>query len=400
MHIDDALIDEQTGAALVRGQIELGEAPALNEHFRLAEHKMILVYFNLFESGDFAIRPLLSFERLKTGFYKTETKGVYLRLPTLNHWFLRDWEPQYAQLTGGCLCHPHVGFGCYHVIRMEVETDFNEEGLTFKIEGALAAEQSRSYQRGVFALRGARTGTPFLVRGTIPWSLLRIFGIGSPRAEGRYLKRPTSLETVDHIALSGENLQDLVIGRNCSYVSGVMRFEAPSDEWSNELTAKILELSFRHDVLHFSSCGPLDKLSNGFYEPAHAARYSTHNLSIWGLGKAQLMRMTRFWFPSRQSTMASQGDNLGLIDFEAAVTRGALQRKISQEIATFDMHAENTDRGVHLTITGTLRPFNEREYELYMETVEDGQPAEVRPWETFSLQADIPRALFIARHAF
>lgn len=88
---------------------------------------------------------------------------------------------------------------------------------------------------------------------------------------------------------------------------------------------------------------------------------------------------------------------MGVIGFEAAVTRGALQTKICQEIASFDMRAENTDRGVHLDITGTLRPFKERAYELYMENLEDGQHSEVRPWETFSLRADIPRALFIAQ---
>jgi hypothetical protein len=86
-----------------------------------------------------------------------------------------------------------------------------------------------------------------------------------------------------------------------------------------------------------------------------------------------------------------------MISFEAAVTRGVIQGTIHQKIASFDMRGENTDCGVRLDISGTLMPFEERAYELYMKSLEDGQHAEVRPWETFSLQADIPRALFIAR---
>jgi len=78
-----------------------------------------------------------------------------------------------------------------------------------------------------------------------------------------------------------------------------------------------------------------------------------------------------------------------------------LQKKIHQEIATFDMRVENDDQGMHLDITGTLRSFNERAFDLYIESLEDGQPAAgVRPWETFSLRADLTRAFFTARHGF
>lgn len=399
MHIRDALIDEQTGAVLARGQIEFADAMSLDERFRLPSHSMILVDFNAYDGGGFALRPCVSFERLESGFCRAETKGAYLSLRTLSDWFLWDSNTEYAQLTGGCLCLPfNVRTGCYHVIRMEIETEFGEDGLAFKIEGELAGELSEGgHQYRVFAPRGACAGSRFRAHGTISWPVLKILGIQKVSAAKRFTESPAVVETVDRIGPGGKNLEDLVIGDFGFYVSGQMRFDAPSEARSHVSPFPVLGLGLSNDTLSFAYCGPLKKLSNGFYEPSYLALHATHNVSIWGLGKAELVRRTGFWYPPRQTALACQGDHLGMVGFDAAVTRGALQSKIHQKIASFDMRGENTDRGIHLDISGTLMPFEEQEYAFYMKRLEDGQSVEVRPWETFSLQADIPRALFIAR---
>jgi hypothetical protein len=398
MHINDAQIDFDTGDPIVLGAIELTGADPRNEAIRMPEHRMIRLHLGSQGFMGLVCRPVIDFVRLDNGFCKAICAGPTIRMSigmTLINGVLLDAavaQKQSGRAWGGGYPRGTLEVelrAIYQISSFDLTTELVSEGLKLHLTGDFSPARAVDDRPVV----PPPAGSGFVLRALVPWATLLIKGyrFGDRRfvSQGRAVKGGEEIEGLNPL-----RLQHLMIaeGLGWPYVFGRMLLMDASASRAVEPAKDFVTLSYATspdtDSLSVSDTQRLQLLSNGFYRGSA----STHGIRFKTVNKKLLDEIMR---SRARGLISSQGHELGelrrqtLYGYDAGDSLG----HIEQNIASFDLVAGLTPRGLHVVITGTLNDFDAHTFKMHKEQ----RNSTLQPWQRFSVDFHLPWALLRAR---
>jgi hypothetical protein len=388
MHLNEALIDDVTGGAIVNGRLEMTLLEDDYRRFALPPHTMILLDF----CTGVTCKAVTAVERLDTGFCKISTAGPRVRLRMTSQVFnsvvLSAAAGDISQSSSRGEGWIDAGSNYPGVHLVTAGFDLNEtktsDGLVFRISGRLKQPSPNG-----IGFSSPEVGR-FYVEGTIPWHTLALKGLDALGCHKFTPQGQLLRSRVDGEERNPLHLGDVMIaeGLTWPYVKGSVKLDRATGKRVSQSGAEIMNVHIHDDRIGFSEGSWFQLLTNGFYQSGAINRWFNFK---W-IGR--LLLETALLSQDCWETYC-EGDLLGDLSYETGYgdEPGDPLGQISQNISAMKVRAVLGNAGLTLHFDGTLDGFDPREFEVHRRR----HNSKLVPWDQFELEAVLPWALLQVR---
>ena len=389
MHLNDALIDNETGAPVIRGTIEMRDS--LGYAKPLPPHSMFLLDAR---NTWLKFTPVTTAQRLQSDFYQVTLADTELQISLDSQAFYETFgKRDSAELaikkgsgTQGVvksrLGDPAAMLPVYGISSFDVSSQRGAEGLAFKIAGGLMPWSPQGDMPS--------PDDGFAIKGVVPWETLTTKGYP---VRGAHLftpqgQRATNLDKPN--VTDPTRLGDLMIaeGLTWPYVTGTMKLTR--DRGNSDRPAKdFLCIFVEPERLRFNNIQHVELLTNGFYRSSGSGR---HWLELRGAGRNFLEAALR---KKDNAKLMCEGDLLGSLHLPTPYGESPADplASIRQTIRSYKYQASLGKAGLHLGFAGRLHEFDPVEFDEHRQL----KNSKMVPWEAFELRTTLPWALLKVR---